>query len=56
MLTRGAFEDPELIKCSQWLDQFRTEYQRVIEMTFGMIPPLFVPISTLPERGVKRGV
>jgi hypothetical protein len=31
MLTHGAFEDPELIKCSQWLDQFRTEYQRVID-------------------------
>ena len=30
MLTRGAFEDPEFIKCSQWLDKFRTEYQRVI--------------------------
>jgi len=30
MLTHGAFEDPELIKCSQWLDKFRTEYQRVI--------------------------
>jgi hypothetical protein len=30
MLTHGVFEDPELIKCSQWLDQFRTQYQRVI--------------------------
>jgi len=30
MLTHGAFEDPEFIKCSQWLDKFRTEYQRVI--------------------------
>jgi len=30
MLTHGAFEDPEFIKCSQSLDKFRTEYQRVI--------------------------
>jgi len=30
MLTHGAFEGPEFIKCSQWLDKFRTEYQRVI--------------------------
>gem|GEM_PF-513783 len=30
MLTHGAFEDPKFIKCSQWLDKFRTEYQKVI--------------------------
>jgi|GEM_PF-3476453 len=41
MLTHGAFEDPEFIKCSQWLDKFRTEYQRVIvnDLWYNRFPP-----------------
>jgi hypothetical protein len=30
MLTHEAFEEPEFIKCGEWLDKFRTEYQKVI--------------------------
>jgi hypothetical protein len=30
MLTHEAFEEPEFIKYGQWIDKFRTEYQRVI--------------------------